>query len=211
MQKRPLVALHDGTVAVPLARGKGLAVIDAEDAQLVGAYNWSLRQGDRTDYAVTNVRRADGRWRCLTLHRLLIGTAEEVDHIDGNGLHNRRCNLRRATPTENRRNRKTQRNNTSGFKGVDFVRREGAWRARVAVDQLTICLGYFDNVIDAALAYDRAAREHHGSFALTNFPPWAAGQSSPTSALREEFPREPNAAPLRGKPIARRCAEPGTG
>jgi len=94
------------------------------------------------------------------------------DHINGNGLDNRRENLRLCTRSENRRNSQKQSGCSSGFKGV-LKHKDGRKTPWVA----TICLKgnkkrsrVFKTEIEAAQWYDEMAKEHHGEFAKLNFP-----------------------------------------
>lgn len=97
---------------------------------------------------------------------------EEIDHRDCNPSNNRFANLRPATRKQNGSNRKRNRNNTSGFKGVSWRNKERRWRAQIRLPGTikTIELGLFQGKKDAALAYDRAAVFYHGEFARLNFP-----------------------------------------
>ena len=90
-----------------------------------------------------------------------------VDHIDGNGLNNRRANLRLCTPRQNRRNTRPRRK-TSAFLGVS--RRGSKYLARIKHDGRQLYLGLFDDEIEAARARDRKACELFGEFAWLNFP-----------------------------------------
>jgi len=89
-----------------------------------------------------------------------------IDHVDGNGLNNQKANLRVASHAENCANRRINRNNTSGFKGVS--KNKERWQAYIRVAYRQIHLGYFDTPEEAAEAYDRAAIAYFGEFAKTN-------------------------------------------
>ena len=104
------------------------------------------------------------------MHRQILvpGYGQEVDHINRNPLDNRRANLRLCARSENAHNQGKHRDNTSGYKGV-FAYRPGMWRARIMADGAVHHLGVFVDPVEAALAYDRAAIELHGSFAHLNF------------------------------------------
>lgn len=91
----------------------------------------------------------------------------EVDHINRNMSDNRISNLREATHAENCRNR-TNKSNSTGFKGVSFHKGQGKYSARIMINGKSIHIGSFDNSKDAAIAYNSAAIELHGEFALTN-------------------------------------------
>lgn len=155
-------------VEITLTQGY-VALVDEADADLVLAHKWcALRQGNLV-YAQRGVRKPDGRWTCRSMHAFLTGFAM-TDHRNGDGLDNRRSNLREATKTQNNRNGR-RRNGISGFKGVTLTNpRTGLWKARIGVDMRTVCIGYFATAEDAARAYDAAARELHGEFATFNFP-----------------------------------------
>jgi hypothetical protein len=95
-------------------------------------------------------------------------TSLVIDHINGDGLDNRRANLRLATVAQNAWNSK-KRNSRSGYKGVWFARDKGLWRAAIVYHGRRIHLGYFKDKISDAKAYDTAARKYYGEFAKPNF------------------------------------------
>lgn len=146
-----------------LVNGRGVAIIDDENAELVASYRWRLMAGC---YAATRPAPST----ILYMHRLILDVplGVQVDHINHNGLDNRRVNLRLATNGQNSANRVLGSDSRSGFKGVSWD--AGRWRARIKVDQQDRHLGRFDIPEAAARAYDRAAREHFGEFAWLNFP-----------------------------------------
>jgi len=155
-------------VLIPLTKGM-FARVDAEDAELVLAFKWCAAPGTRTTYAARAFRREDGSQTTQSMHRLLTGF-EVTDHINGDGLDNRRSNLREATYSQNNRNARMRSHNTSGFKGVSWCKRSGKWRANIFVDGKQLHLGLHARLEDAARSYDAAARTHFGSFATLNFP-----------------------------------------
>lgn len=157
------------TVEIPLTQGMA-ALVDDEDAERVLAQGkWYAHRNRHAFYALRMSRRPDGSRQTIGLHTFLTGWPL-VDHINGDGLDNRRANLRPATDTENRRNARRRTDNTSGFRGVHWHKARGTWRARISVDGQRVCLGYHPTADAAARAYDAAALVHHGEFAHLNFP-----------------------------------------
>lgn len=107
------------------------------------------------------------------MHREIIKVDDGkfVDHINHNGLDNRKANLRPATQTENNRNRRKARRKKFGskYKGICWNKNEKRWTARIMYNRKSKYIGIFDDEIVAAKAYDRAAKKHHGEFAALNF------------------------------------------
>lgn len=154
----------DGDVAyVPLTRGLE-AVIDAADVPLVEGWNWYACVGKYGHaYAYRAIKR-DGKHRSAPMHRQIMGPSERlVDHIDGDGLNNRRSNLRLATPQQNIVNRVMDRRNKLGIKGVDIS--NGKYRACIQKDGRTIFLGRYETAKEASAAYNGAAKALFGEFA----------------------------------------------
>jgi HNH endonuclease/AP2 domain len=143
-----------------------VAHVDDSDYELVSGYNWVPFKDRNATYA----RRrwfADGHHRYQFMHNLILG-AVGVDHVDRDGLNNRRENLRCASNAQNQANRRCQAH-SSAYKGVFWAADRNAWRASIRVDGRTRHLGQFDDEHAAAQAYDVAAREFHGDFAGVNF------------------------------------------
>ena len=152
---------------VPLSRGM-VALIDDADWPLVSKWKWHARRDhDRAYYAECTTP----KHTALEMHRVLIGAlaGQEVDHVNGNSLDNRRSNLRLATRDQNMFNRPKMKTNTSGFKGV-IATKSGKWGAQIKAHKRYHWLGLFSTAIAAAHAYDRAAVQLHGEFACINFP-----------------------------------------
>jgi hypothetical protein len=93
-----------------------------------------------------------------------------VDHIDHNGLNNRKKNLRNCTFAENCRNTRLSSGTTSKYKGVHWHKRQKKWAAAIRCNNKTHHLGYFTDEAEAAKVYDKAAKKYHGVFASLNFP-----------------------------------------
>lgn len=166
-------ATGDGAVRITLTQGK-FAIVNAEDAPALLAYSWQASKSDRTmtSYQTYYARRAergsDGKPHYVHMHRQIMDAPEgvEVDHRDGDGLNNRRYNLRVCTHAQNGANQRIPKNNTSGFKGVYRNKDCLGWIAKI---QKTY-LGLYDSVEEAARAYDTAAVRTFGEFASLNFP-----------------------------------------
>ncbi len=152
-----------GVWCVPLTQGK-TTLVDADDLDKVGNYQWSALKGRHTFYAFRQTR-IDGKQKSVRLHRLIVRGAPEVDHKDGDGLNNRRHNLRAATRANNAANVGRYRTNTSGIKGVSFCEARGKWLAQISVDGKRINLGRYDSKDEAATVYAQAEREYKGEFA----------------------------------------------
>ncbi len=154
---------------IPLTQGK-FAIVDDEDYEELNKHKWHAHKEGGTFYARCCVWR-DHRAMHLRMHRKILGAlaSQQCDHINGNGLDNRRSNLRICTHAENGWNRKLQEG-TSIFKGVDWVKAKCGWQARIMCNNVRHYLGVFGHEGDAARAYDTAARELFGEFARLNFP-----------------------------------------
>lgn len=150
-------------------------LLSKEDAHLIDLYSWCVSDGwGGTKYVTVNVRR-NGKWSTVWLHRLIAGTPDgfETDHINGDGLDNRRENLRVVTHRQNALNSVKKKDAASRFKGVYYVARIDCWRARIRTDCGRKCLGYYKSEVEAAFMYDIASLELHGEFGRRNFLPLA--------------------------------------
>lgn len=107
----------------------------------------------------------------VLMHRLVMGfpSGRQVDHINGDGLDNRRSNLRLASMSQQQMNRTATGWGRSGYKGVTFHGATGLWMARCTKDGKCQTV-YRKSVEEAAKAYDQLARQTFGEFARLNFP-----------------------------------------
>lgn len=159
---------------ISLTQGK-IALIDDEDYERVNQHKWYAHK-ERTQnyYALkNNTPRARKEKLIITrMHRFIMNARKEVliDHKDHNGLNNQKYNLRIATYSQNQRNRKKSEKCTSKYKGVHFVNNRKKWCAQIYIAEKPAFLGHFDDEIEAALVYDKAAIIHYGEFAWLNFP-----------------------------------------
>ena len=144
--------------------------IDDDEYERVSSYKWSPYRIKGRWYVVATI---DGR--ITYLHRFIMGLSHgdptQVDHINGNGLDCRKSNMRLVTNSQNAMNRTKIREQTnSRHKGVTWHSGNKRWLARITLNGKRRTLGYFADELQAALAYDKAAKELFGEYARTNFP-----------------------------------------
>ena len=148
---------------IALTQGK-VALVDDEDYGNISSVKWCFGSGG---YAIRNA----GKLGRIRMHWEVAGNPAAgyvTDHINGNCLDNRRCNLRHVRQSENVKNRSKQINNTSGYKGVYLFKATGKWHAEIKADGVKIRLGAFVEKEDAAKAYDAASIKYHGDFSRPN-------------------------------------------
>lgn len=163
----------DAYIRIPLHSKKHpnlFALVDPEDAELVNQYRWhpSVKVG-KWIYAQTNLPQGGS----VLMHRLILALPPRrplIDHASGDGLDNRRANLRVCGNQQNQGNRRAQQEGSSVYKGVHWHRRLHRWRSGIVVNGRPVYLGIYETEVDAALAYDAAARIRHGEYAAVNFP-----------------------------------------
>ena len=170
MKKIRPIRIQGNIAFIPLTKGYE-AIVDVSDLPLVGERNWfatEIRKPDGSIYAVYATRTdvTDGRKHNVHMHRLIAppATGLHVDHISGDGLDNRRSNLREVTRSQNMMNRRGNAGSRSGVKGVYWLARTGRWYAQIQANGKRWHLGYFPTMDDAVSAYRMANIEKHGEF-----------------------------------------------
>lgn len=147
-----------------------VATVDNEDYDRVNQFKWQIKKCGNAIYACGWV----GEWKNkkrMAMHRFImnipLNDIRKIDHADHDGLNNQKSNLRICTQFENMKNR-ISKNGSSKYKGVHWHKRDRKWYAQIRVNKKTIHLGIFAWEDQAALTYNKAAKKHHGEFALLN-------------------------------------------
>jgi len=151
---------------ISLTKGK-FTIVDDEDYEWLSQWKWHYNNGG---YAVRAITTTKNKQTLILMHRIITNAPpdKQVDHIDHDKLNNVRINLRACTHAENQHNR-CRGCGTSKFKGVCWHKRDKKWMSSIRIYDKLKHLGCFVNEIDAAKAYDKAARELFGEFAFGNF------------------------------------------
>lgn len=151
-------------VEIELTKNK-IGYCDVADWERVKYHKWFAHEQPKTFYIKTNIDRS-----IMALHTLIMCPPPgfQVNHKDYNGLNCRRENLELCTSTQNTINERLRSNNLSGYKGVSWYKRDGKWRSYIRPNGKQIHLGYFDDPKEAAIAYNKAAKEIYGYFAFLN-------------------------------------------
>lgn len=160
---------------IPLTKGM-VALVDDVDYDRLNNRKWYAAQyrfsGNFYAQRAVPVSKGKRRQRTEFMHRLILGLQpgdnRQCDHRDGNGLNNRRSNLRVCTATQNGQSRRKRKPGTSRYKGVCWHCGHHRWQSYIGVNGKLKHIGYFDSETAAARAYDAAASKHHREFALTN-------------------------------------------
>lgn len=154
---------------ISLTQGK-VALVDVEDYDYLNQWKWYAHK-NKNDmfYAIRKIKRY-GKRITIRMHREIIKPPDNMftDHINRDSLDNRRSNLRICTYSQNRMNSKKNKNNTSGYRGVDWHKIAKKWRACIRINKKNKFLGYFNTKEQAALAYNGAAKKKFREFANLN-------------------------------------------
>ncbi len=159
---------------IALTRGY-FAAVDEADFEYLATIKWRAKvEPDGRVYACGHRPGSGKRGTSVLMHRAILGVSDravKVDHRDGDGLNNRRSNLRRSTNAQNIQNQRPHRDKkTSKLKGVCFYPKSGFYRAQIMANYRKFNLGNYATAEEAARVYDAKARELFGEFAYCNFP-----------------------------------------
>jgi hypothetical protein len=154
------------TKSIPLSQGK-ITLVDDEDYDYLNQWKWTYFTNSNCEYAARNQDK-----KAILMHRVILGdpfcnNGLDTDHINRDGLDNRKINLRFCTHQQNQWNRGKFKNNKSGFIGVYYER--GKWRASSRANHTHTFIGYFDTAEEASQAYKQFVLKAYGEFAETNF------------------------------------------
>ena len=162
----PVQPLDQSYRLIPLTQGQN-AIVDASDFEWLSQWNWQVQKGWKTLYAVRHDKTLPTKQTKVNMHCEIIGF-KGCDHVNRNGLDNRRENLRAATVNQQSYNMSTYNTNKSGFRGVFYVKRSRKWLACIKADGKRIHIGFFESKLEAAIEYNKAAMKYHGEFASLN-------------------------------------------
>lgn len=158
---------------IPLTMGK-FAIVDPDDFDRLNIYKWHASKNAGIFYARRNLYpKRKGKPGSIPMHRQIMKAPAGfvIDHINYNGLDNRKANLRLANHSQNVcHRRKLNKSSYSRYKGIYFNKRIRKWRVQISVNRKFKQIGYFKDELEAAKAYDAAAQKYHGEFAALNFP-----------------------------------------
>lgn len=158
-------------IEIPCRNG-GVVLIDDQDEGVARQFQWYRNSPDNSDrfYAMAKPY-VNGKQPTIWMHRLILDAkkGQYVDHVNHDGMDNRRCNIRLCSQSQNNANNRCVVG-ISGYRGVYPVRRGSSWLAAIQHHGITIRLGVFSDKVNAAIARDKAALHYFGEFATLNFP-----------------------------------------
>jgi hypothetical protein len=163
---------------IELSLGR-VAIVDDEDFEIEDAHAWHAKRDGYTFYAVRNIFRGKGKWGYESMHRKILSRKmgrdllkhEIVDHINGDGLDNRKSNLRSVTKSQNNSNCRCHgKRLTSKYIGVCWYKAGRKWVAQIGVNRKRLFLGFHTTELEAALARESFIDARPELHARTNFP-----------------------------------------
>jgi hypothetical protein len=169
----PITLIENGKIKpIPLSQGK-IALVDSSDYAWLNQWKWYASKRGYTYYAL-RCPWFRGKPYPIFMHREILGLVKGdgiiCDHRDRNGLHNWRNNLRTVTPSISMCNRKYNKNNTSGYKGVSWNKNAQKWIVNIGIDGKDKYCGLYTDLVAAAKRYDLEAIKYFKDDAILNFP-----------------------------------------
>jgi len=172
--------IHQMVKKIKLTQGKE-ALVDDDDYEMLMEHKWFANKAGKNHYAITSLpTQLDGERKRSKMHRAIMKPLQglEVDHINGDTLDNRKENLRVCTHQQNQANRSLGKDNTSGYKGICYKKKNKdminehakPWEVRINFNNKKVYVGAYKTAEAAARAYDRKTIELNGEFANLNFP-----------------------------------------
>ncbi len=156
---------------IPLTQGK-FAQVDDEDFEELNKYKWFAFQDGHNCYARRNVYLPNGKRSNVSMHREIMKCKRNdgilIDHEDRHGLNCQKYNLRKSTKAQNNSNRRSSKNGTSKYLGVHLCKESSKWKATIKSNKKVITIGRFFSESEAAIAYNKKAKELHGEYANLN-------------------------------------------
>ncbi len=147
---------------------RGTIIIDKEDYDLVKNYQWHIENSRRDlQYGQTTIRGVTPI-KTMRIHRMLMPDSIQIDHINHNGLDNRRCNLRACNNRENNCNKNFQMNSKSGYTGIRYNEKVGSYYVRIMVHKKEISLGHYKTLEEALEARKQGEIRYFGDFRYIN-------------------------------------------
>lgn len=146
-------------------------LFDLEDYDKIKDYCWYI---DPDGYARTNVTLENGKRTMWMMHSLITNTIDNplhmADHIHGNNtrLDNRKSNLRVATKSQNNINQKIRKDNSSGYKGINWDKQHNKWVVRIQTNNKRVFIGRYKSLDDAIAARQKAEDKYHGEWSYDN-------------------------------------------
>ncbi len=145
---------------IPLTKGYE-AIVDDDDYDFLMQWKWHILEKGSI-YAMRNsINLGDGKRHHILMHRVINETQKgfETDHINGEGLDNRKSNLRAVTKSENQRNRRPNKNCSSKYKGVSWHKQHQKWYATIQINKKRIFLGLFEDELEASFVYNKREKK----------------------------------------------------
>lgn len=152
---------------IQLTQGK-YAIVDDEDFEMLNKWKWhyNKNRGQGRAQRSTSRKSLEGK-TSVFMHRVIMNCPKDlqIDHINGNGLDNRKSNLRICTNIENSRNKNITKNNTSGIRGVSWNKSYQKWHTYIRVNYRHVFLGYYFDKEQALKVRKEAEEKYFGEFA----------------------------------------------